>query len=462
SGSEIEIWTTGGWTHVVLSKLVACTLSFVTLVSRFTSFGRGEAVGGIVELEECLALVDLGASINLMPLSVWQKLSLPELTSTRMTLELANQSTVIPTGVAEDAFVKVRKILFPTDFVVFDYDFNPRAVTFKVRHTSRYSSNSYDEMVHQVNVIDVECEKYAQEVLGFLDCSISGNPTPSDPIIASLSPSFTLFKGSDYILEEIETFIRTSDELTNLDDDYYDTEGDVLYLENLLNEDPSPNLPSVKNEDLKQFGTNKLAVIISKELEEEEKAALLKRSISRPVGVAEDVFVKVRTFHFSADFVFIDFDVDPRVPLIPGRSFLKTGHALIDVYEGELTLHVGKEAVTFNLDQTSRYSANCDAMSVNRIDLIDVDCKEYSQEVLRFFMSGNPTPSTKPIVSISSPTLTPFGDSDFLLEETNAFLAIDDEPISSEIDDCYYDSNGDILLLEEFLNDDPSSPPLPA
>ncbi|GJY76044.1 reverse transcriptase domain-containing protein [Tanacetum coccineum] len=76
-------------------------------------------------------------------------------------------------------------------------------------------------------------------------------------------------------------------------------------------------------------------------------------------------------------------------------------------------------------------------------------------------MSGNPTPSTEPIVSTSSPTLTPFGDSDFLLEETDAFLAIEDEPISPEIDDSYYDSEGDILLLEKFLNDDPSSPPLP-
>nr|GEU62380.1 reverse transcriptase domain-containing protein [Tanacetum cinerariifolium] len=54
---------------------------------------------------------------------------------------------------------------------------------------------------------------------------------------------------------------------------------------------------------------------------------------------------------------------DPQVPLILGRSFLKTGRALIDVYDGELTLHVGKEAVTFNLDQTSRYSANYDFMS---------------------------------------------------------------------------------------------------
>nr|GEV39710.1 reverse transcriptase domain-containing protein [Tanacetum cinerariifolium] len=111
---------------------------------------------------------------------------------------------------------------------------------------------------------------------------------------------------------------------------------------------------------------------------------LADRLISRTVGVAEDVFVKVKTFHFPADFVVIDFDADTRVPLILRRSFLKIGHALIDVYEGELTLCVGKEAVTFNLDQTSRYSANYDAMSVNQIDLIDVACEEYSQEVLGF------------------------------------------------------------------------------
>nr|GEU99674.1 reverse transcriptase domain-containing protein [Tanacetum cinerariifolium] len=188
---------------------------------------------------------------------------------------------------------------------------------------------------------------------------------------------------------------------------------------------------------------------------------LADRSISCPVGVAENVSVKVGRFHFPADFVVVDFDADPRVSLILKISLLKTGRALNDVYEGELTLRVGKEAVTFNLDQTSRYSSNYDDMPVNRIDIIDVACEEYSQEVLGFFMSGNPTPSTKPIVSTSSPTLTHFEDSDFLLEETDAFLAIDDEPISPEIDDSYYDSEGDILLLEEFFNDDPSSPPLP-
>ncbi|GJY40242.1 reverse transcriptase domain-containing protein [Tanacetum coccineum] len=77
---------------------------------------------------------------------------------------------------------------------------------------------------------------------------------------------------------------------------------------------------------------------------------LANRSITKPIGIAEDVYLKVGKFKFSADFVVVDFDVDPQVPLILGRSFLKTGRALIDVYEGELTLRVGKEAITFNLD----------------------------------------------------------------------------------------------------------------
>nr|GEW52341.1 reverse transcriptase domain-containing protein [Tanacetum cinerariifolium] len=187
------------------------------------------------------------------------------------------------------------------------------------------------------------------------------------------------------------------------------------------------------------------------------------RLISRLVGVAEDVFVKVGTFHFSGDFVVVDFDADPRVPLILERSFLKTERALIDVFEGELTLRVGKEAITFNLDQTSRYSANYNDMTANRIDVIDMAYEEYSQEVLGFFdviASGNPTPYYDPIISTTSSTLTPFGESNFLLEEVDAFLALEDDPTLPKVDQSYVDTEGDILLLEAFLNDDPSLPPL--
>nr|GEU59832.1 reverse transcriptase domain-containing protein [Tanacetum cinerariifolium] len=237
------------------------------------------------EFDECLALADLDASINLMPLSIWKKLSLPELTFTQMILELADRSTTRPAGIAEDVFVKVGKFYFSTDFVVVDYVVDPQltlrvddeAITFKVGQTSKYSYNDA-ESINQIDVIDVACEEYAQEVLGFSNKSKSGSPTPtSDPIISSSSPSFTPFEGRD-----------------------------ILYLEKLLNEDPSPNLPPVKTEDLKQVdatmtkpsidepsdlelkelsshleyafleGTDKLPVIISKELKDEEKSAFLK------------------------------------------------------------------------------------------------------------------------------------------------------------------------------------------
>ncbi|GJY35884.1 reverse transcriptase domain-containing protein [Tanacetum coccineum] len=190
---------------------------------------------------------------------------------------------------------------------------------------------------------------------------------------------------------------------------------------------------------------------------------LADHSISRPIGIAKDFNVKVGVFQFPADFVVVDFEPDPRVSLILGRCFLKTGRALIDVYEGELTLRVGNEAITYNLDQTSRYSANYNDITANRIDVVELACEEYSQEVLGFsdvIASGNPTPGYDPIVSNSSPTLTPFGDSDFLLlEEADAFLALADDPTSPEVDESYYDPEGDILILEALLNSDPSPPP---
>nr|GEW60713.1 hypothetical protein [Tanacetum cinerariifolium] len=98
------------------------------------------------------------------------------------------------------------------------------------------------------------------------------------------------------------------------------------------------------------------------------------------------------------------------------------------------TLRVSKEAITFNLNQTSRYSANYNDMAANRIDVIDMACEACSQEVLGF-------------------------SDDFLLKEVDAFLAHEDDPTSPEVDQSYVDTEGDILLLEAFFNDDPSLPP---
>ncbi|GJY39359.1 reverse transcriptase domain-containing protein [Tanacetum coccineum] len=271
-----------------------------------------------------------------MPLSFWKKLSLPELTPIQMTLELVDRSITLPKGVAEDVFVKVGKFHFPTDFVVVDFKADPRvplilgrsflradhalidvygeeitlrveneAVTFNLNQTTRYSSTYDDTLINRIDIVDVACEEFSQEVLGFSNNSSGGNPTSSsDPILSSTTPSFTPFEGGDFILEELETFLQTPDEFTDLDDDFYDTEGDILYLEQLLNEDPSPTPPPKKNEDLKEVTkakplikeppelelkdlpshleyayleeNNKLPVIIAKSLKIVEKEALLK------------------------------------------------------------------------------------------------------------------------------------------------------------------------------------------
>ncbi|GJS85984.1 reverse transcriptase domain-containing protein [Tanacetum coccineum] len=243
-----------------------------------------------LELVECLALADLGASINLMPLSIWKKLSLPELTPTQMILELADRSTTRQVGITEDVFVKVGKFHFLANFVVVDYVVDPRvplilerpflrttrdligvygeeltlrvddeAITFKVGQTLR---NSYNDVVsiNRIDVINVACEEYAQQVLEFSDSS------------------------------------------TRIDDDDFDPEGDLLLLEKLLNDDPSSPLPpkelhveelkiikssiddppELELKDLPSYleyafleSTDKLPVINAKDLKEDEKARLL-------------------------------------------------------------------------------------------------------------------------------------------------------------------------------------------
>nr|GEZ11427.1 reverse transcriptase domain-containing protein [Tanacetum cinerariifolium] len=152
---------------------------------------------------------------------------------------------------------------------------------------------------------------------------------------------------------------------------------------------------------------------------------------------------------------------NPRVPLILGQPFLSTAHALIDVYEGEIILRHDDQALTLKCGDTPSILYN-NFESLNKVDLIDATCEEYSQEVLGFadvVSDEVSTPYYEPIVLNSSQNLTPFNESDFLLiEEADAFIAIHDEPVSPEFNAIYYDPEGDILILEALLNNDPEPP----
>nr|GFA53965.1 reverse transcriptase domain-containing protein [Tanacetum cinerariifolium] len=125
----------------------------------------------------------------------------------------------------------------------------------------------------------------------------------------------------------------------------------------------------------------------------------------------------------------------------------------------EITLRHDDQSPTLKCGDTPSISYN-NLESLNKVDLIDTTCEEYSQEVLGFadvVSNEVSSPYYEPIVSNSSQNLTPFNASDFLLlEEADAFIAIDDEPISSGIDATYYDPEGDILILEALLNNDPT------
>nr|GFA65397.1 reverse transcriptase domain-containing protein [Tanacetum cinerariifolium] len=202
-----------------------------------------------------------------------------------------------------------RKFLIPSDFPEFDecLALADLAITFKVGQTSKYSYNDA-EPINRIDVINLACEEYVQEVLGFFDNSKSGNPTPiSDPVISLSSPPLTPFEGGDFILEEIEACLTSKSIPPGINDTGLNLEGDIRLLEELLNNDPSlsphpskelnvEEIKTVKSSidepselELKELpshleyayleGTDKLPVIIAKDLKDDEKEALLKEVI---------------------------------------------------------------------------------------------------------------------------------------------------------------------------------------
>ncbi|GJT65511.1 reverse transcriptase domain-containing protein [Tanacetum coccineum] len=144
-----------------------------------------------------------------------------------------------------------------------------------------------------------------------------------------------------------------------------------------------------------------------------------------------------------------------------GMNFLEEDSALIDVHGEQMTLRHDDQSVTFKVGDTKTLSYNI-IETVNRVDVIDIACEEYVQEVLETSESGNPTSTSDLTIDSRSPSFTPFGGSDFLMEEIDEFLERDDS-IPPGVDGIY-DSEGDTVYLEELLsviNSDPNLPPSP-
>nr|GFA37962.1 reverse transcriptase domain-containing protein [Tanacetum cinerariifolium] len=159
------------------------------------------------EFNNCLALADLGASINLMTLSIWKKLRLPILNDTKMVLELVDRTISKPTGVAENVFVKIGKFYFPADFVVLDFVADPRSLTIQCSYIPSIKK------VEQINKID-----------------------------------FINVEGIDFESEEIEIFLNDDSIPFGVEDSPFNMEEDILFFESLLRDDPIPSHLIIPNQ----------------------------------------------------------------------------------------------------------------------------------------------------------------------------------------------------------------------
>nr|GEW69134.1 reverse transcriptase domain-containing protein [Tanacetum cinerariifolium] len=219
-------------------------------------------------MAECLTLADLDASINLIPFSMWKRLSLSDLTPMCMTLELADRSISRPVGVAEDVYVKGGELTLRV---------RKEAITFNLDQTSRYSAKYSDMMAKQINVIDMACEEYSQEVLGFFDTISSDNPTSYyDPIVSTTSLTLTPFGN--------KAFLNNDPSLPPLNQGNYlpKVRKKLKICKAKSDKSSVDEPPAVELKDLPLHleyafleGNEKLPVIIAKDLSVEEKTALI-------------------------------------------------------------------------------------------------------------------------------------------------------------------------------------------
>ncbi|GJR72028.1 reverse transcriptase domain-containing protein [Tanacetum coccineum] len=365
------------------------------------------------KMAQCMALANLGDNINLIPLAICQKLKLPEIVPTRMTLELANGSMVYPTGIAEDVLVKVGKFTFPADFVVVDYEVNPRVPLILGRPFLRTAHALIDvhaeelilrdvderlifkpdgrhgrETVHMIDICDSTCEDLIQKVFH----PTSGIPTPTfEPLIESFSPSPSPSEGSDLLLGETDTLIPSYD-----------------------NSLPEPNAFCFDMEEKSSGSPTSLS------------------NISLPIYEA---------------FSFDNHTKDK-------NSGSTTTHSYFSLLE--------YDSFRFNLtDDHILPTERSDFLSEKFTDELsyiisppEYDSFHFGNEVIVISSSGSPTHSSDSTIGFPSQSLTSFEDINLLLEETDAFLSLDSIP--PYIEDGIYDSEGDILFLENLLKDKPS------
>nr|GEV10541.1 reverse transcriptase domain-containing protein [Tanacetum cinerariifolium] len=197
---------------------------------------------GFSELK-CKALSNLGASINLMPISIWKKLGLPELISTRMTLELANRAICTPARIARDVFVLVGKFTFPADFVIVDYESNPRVLLILGRPFLQTARALID--VHGEEMILRDGNERLTLNMRHDTSSYLNQPKKNQSTCTtSSSPNHLLEEFADELA--LITFPLGNDDLS------FDIESNLKEIEYLLNHDPIKDMDFILKDSIDQ------------------------------------------------------------------------------------------------------------------------------------------------------------------------------------------------------------------
>ncbi|GJU10021.1 reverse transcriptase domain-containing protein [Tanacetum coccineum] len=412
-------------------------------------------------MDVCHALADLGASINLMPLSIWKKLSLPELTPTRMTLELADRSITYPKGLAEDVFVKVGKFHFPTDFVVVDFKADPRVPLILGRsflRTSRALIDVYkgelilrddnEQIIFHVDGTSKHPQKHVNESIKMVNdtCKDSFKRFTDEPALVCLPPpeDVNVEKEKQEVKNLAEPTAKWQTRITP-----YLKNFQVICKESIFHSNKTPQvssvfaitstLPSIKPKDSLIMGDDHLSTFSAEETvpipREPEDTS---KSDSKNVLPSCDDFLSINGPRDDSDIKCkdsYDFNLDESTFLVTPLSDSNKDECLTPGDDIEFLLHHDPSTPLKSVASILEGFINEQPFEEND-NLFDLECKtNYWKRIVY----------DAPIDEAEC--FDPGGDND----EIDAFLAIE---VPTNIEEGYYDSEGDVIFLENLLSDD--------
>ncbi|GJW31702.1 reverse transcriptase domain-containing protein [Tanacetum coccineum] len=365
-------------------------------------------------MDVCHALADLGASINLMPLSIWKKLSLPELTPTRMTLELADRSITRPKGVAEDIFVKVRSFHFLTDFFV-NFEADPRHVNESIKMVNDTCTDSFKKFTDEPSLVclppseDDNDEKEKQEVKNLAESTAKRQTlVVITSTLPSIEPKDSLIMGDEHLstfsAEEIVPIPRESKDTSRSDSKNVLPSCDDFSSINVLRDDSVTFSNPLFDIDV-NFNSSDINPFFDKVLEGIE---------------CKDSY---------------DSNLDESTFLVTPLSDSNKDECLAPGDDIEILLNHDPSTPMKNVASILEGFIDDPPFEENN-DLFDLECKTNDWKRILY---------DAPIDEAEC--FDPRGDND----EIDAFLAI---KVPTYIEEGYYDSEGDVIFLESLLSDD--------